>query len=125
MDQADLEITLPAHEIWRLMDLEFSSLRGGELKEYGWMLRKDGTEDRGDTAPGLDFGHDAYARLRRLAWKFRNCRDGMQSVHLEVGMGVIAGWVKERQGVNPAHVDRVVECLTVKQCGCERCRYGV
>ena len=111
-------------DIWRLLDLEFSRNSGEFLTNGGWFLPQNGVEDQGDT-PGVNFGHDAYTRLRQFAWRYRNARNDELCVHLEVAMETIAKWIKARPGVKPEDVDHVMACLMANRCGCERCRYGM
>jgi hypothetical protein len=103
--------------------LEFS-LVAGEGPSRGALLGHTGIEGQGDT-PGRVFGHEAYAALRRLAWRYRAERNDYASAQLDVAMQVVADRVKARPGVVAADVDRVVQCLKADRCGCDRCRYGV
>jgi len=106
-------------------DFKWGVISGNGIKPFEAMLVVNSGAEKLGSTPGKDFAHEAYRVLRHLAWKYRAARSDADLLRLENALALVASWVKERPGVNPDDVDRVLECLKADRCGCDRCRYGV
>lgn len=82
-----------------------------------------GTEWSGDL-PSSKFGHDAYSRIRRLAWEMRAERNLDVAFFLEIAIVTLRESIMRRPGVDKAAVQQAVDCLLVDRCPCPSCRYS-